>query len=191
MIWDHGRRWRRRAAAAGLGPLAAARPRALGPIDFAEMSGEAVERHLTALFSRRGYTVWPTPARGGAGAELLLCRGEQGVVVQVKRWNAPLGVEVVQAAIDAMSVHAGLLHRLGCSRIGGLVVSNAPFKPEARELAGRFGVILWDRDALQTQLQPVSLPHPQPEAAVASVSGASPSPAPVEPATAAAETAAS
>ncbi|HXZ99418.1 MAG TPA: restriction endonuclease [Candidatus Binatia bacterium] len=152
--FDRGRKWRRDAATAALG----ARPdvRAVpppGPVNLSVMSNEELERHLVAFFGRRGYTVWPTPARGSAGAAILLCRDEQGVVVQVKRWNAALGPEAVNALLEAVKQHADTLKRLGCSRIGGLVVSTASFKPEAQQLAQSSGVLLWDRQALETQLK--------------------------------------
>jgi HJR/Mrr/RecB family endonuclease len=116
------------------------------------MSGEDLEKHLTGLFGRRGYTVWPVPSRGEVAAAILICRGEQGVVVQVKRWNAPLGPEVVRAVLTAVNHHAGTLGRLGCSQIGGMVVATAPFTPEARQLAAGSGVLLWDRQELEAQI---------------------------------------
>ena len=64
------------------------------------MTNDEIERHLTGLFGRRGYTVWPVPSRGEVAAALLICRGEQGVVVQVKRWNAALGPEVIRAIVS-------------------------------------------------------------------------------------------
>ena len=117
------------------------------------MTNDEIERHLTALFGRRGYTVWPVPSRGEVAAAILICRGEQGVVVQVKRWNAALGPEVVRAVVAAVQYHAGTLGRLGCSQIGGMVVSTATFNDEAREMAAASGVLLWDRPELEAQIQ--------------------------------------
>jgi len=153
--FDRDRKRRHEAAAAGLGGRPDQRPAAppATQINLTVMSGEELERHLTAFFGRRGYTVWPTPARGEVGAALLLCREDQGVVVQVKRWNAALGQEVVQATIAAIRFHAATLHRLGCTRLGGLVVATCAFKPEARELAHQTGILLWDREALEIQLK--------------------------------------
>lgn len=150
---DRDRRRRHESGAAALDQRPAATTGSAGPVNLALMTDDDLERRLTASFGRRGYTVWPSPARGQVGACLLLCRDDQGVVVQVKRWNAPLGPEVVRAAIEAIRQHAGTLGRLGCARVGGLVVSTAPFTPAARELAGGSGVLLWDRQALETQLR--------------------------------------
>ena len=153
--FDRGKRWRRGAAAAALGNRPEARSGApvAGPVSLAEMTGDELERGLTGFFRRRGYTVWPTAARGEVAPTLLLCRGDQGVVVQVKRWNAALGPEVVTAVVEAVRHHADTLKRLGCSRIGGLVVSTSSFKPDAVELAAASDVLLWDRDTLETQLR--------------------------------------
>jgi HJR/Mrr/RecB family endonuclease len=122
-------------------------------VNLTVMTGEEIERHLTGLFGRRGYTVWPVPSRGGVAAALLICRGEQGVVVQVKRWNAALGPEVIRAVVAAVEFHTGTLGRLGCSQIGGMVVGTATFNDEAREMAAAAGVLLWDRRELDAQIQ--------------------------------------
>jgi HJR/Mrr/RecB family endonuclease len=122
-------------------------------VNLTVMTNDEIERHLTALFGRRGYTVWPVPSRGEVAAAILICRGEQGVVVQVKRWNAALGPEVVRAVVAAVQYHAGTLGRLGCSQIGGMVVSTATFNDEAREMAAASAVLLWDRPELEAQLQ--------------------------------------
>ncbi|MGA2282134.1 MAG: restriction endonuclease [Candidatus Dormibacteria bacterium] len=144
-----------RAAAPRAGPLPL-QVQAFPPprkVNLLVMSNSDLERHLTGLFGRRGYTVWPVPSRGEVGAALLICRGDQGVAVQVKRWNAPLGPEVVRAVLAAVTHHAGTLGRLGCTQIGGMVVATAPFTPETRELAAESGVLLWDRQELETQLE--------------------------------------
>ena len=122
-------------------------------VNLTVMTNDEIERHLTGLFGRRGYTVWPVPSRGEVAAALLICRGEQGVVVQVKRWNTALGPEVIHAIVAAVQYHAGTLGRLGCSQIGGMVVSTATFNDEAREMAAASGVLLWDRPELEAQIQ--------------------------------------
>jgi len=122
-------------------------------VNLLVMTNVELERHLTGLFGRRGYTVWPVPSRGEVGPALLICRGEQGVAVQVKRWNAPLGPEVVRAVLAAITHHAGTLGRLGCTQIGGMVIATVAFTPETRELAAESGVLLWDRQELEAQLE--------------------------------------
>jgi len=121
-------------------------------VNLTLMTGEELERHLSGLFGRHGYTVWPVPSRGEVGAALLICRGDQGIVVQVKRWNCALGPEVVRAVVAAVQHHAVTLGRLGCAQIGGMVVATADFTPEARQLAAGSGVLLWSREELEAQL---------------------------------------
>ena len=75
------------------------------------------------------------------------------MVVQVKRWNAALGPEVIRAIVAAVGFHTGTLGRLGCSQIGGMVVGTATFNDEAREMAAASGVLLWDRRELDAQIQ--------------------------------------
>jgi len=117
------------------------------------MTSEEIERLLGGLFGRRGYTVWPVPSRGEVAAALLICRGEQGVVVQVKRWNAALGPEVIRAVVGAVQFHTGTLGRLGCSQVGGMIVATSTFNDEARAMAAASGVLLWDRRELDAQIQ--------------------------------------
>lgn len=117
------------------------------------MTSDEIERHLTGLFGRRGYTVWPVPSRGEVASVLLICRGQQGVVVQVRRWNAALGPEVIRAIVAAVDYHTGTLGRLGCSQVGGMVVSTSTFNDEAHALATASGVLLWDRPELEAQIQ--------------------------------------
>ena len=143
----------RPAALAPGGRPEAAAAQAVRPLNLALMSGDQVERHLSDLFGRRGYTVWPMPSRGEIGPALLICRADQGVVVQVKRWNVALGPEVVTAVIAAVRHHASTLARLGCAQIGGMIVSTCQFTEEARALAAQSGVLLWDREELESQLQ--------------------------------------
>ena len=126
---------------------------AVRPLNLSLTSAEELERHLTGLFGRRGYTVWPMPSRGEVAPALLICRADQGVVVQVKRWNGALGPEVVTAVVAAVHHHAATLARLGCSQLGGMVISTCQFTEQAHALAAASGVLLWDRQELETQLQ--------------------------------------
>ena len=163
------RRWRRgpsddaeppRVGTPGLGRQPADIPAApRRGVNLTVMSGEGLERYLTGLFGRRGYTVWPVASKGEAAAGLLLCRGNQGVVVQIKRWNCPLGPEVVRSVLSAVQNHAATLARLGCSQIGGMIVATAQFTPEASQLAAASGVLLWDRQELEAQVRVDSAPR--------------------------------
>jgi HJR/Mrr/RecB family endonuclease len=117
------------------------------------MGGEALETHLAGLFARRGYAVRSAPSCGEIGAALLVTRGPEGMVVQVKRWNAALGEEVVHHLQDALRYHGDTLRGLGSTNIHGMIISTWYFTPGARELATADGVVLWDRQELERQIQ--------------------------------------
>jgi len=147
-----GRAEDERRAASAKRPAGGAATPAHRQFNLTLMSGDELERHLCDLFGRHGYTVWPVPSRGDVGAALLVCRGDQGIVVQVKRWNAPLGPEVVRALLLAIQQHAATLGRLGCAQIGGMIVTTVDFREETRQLAASSGVLLWNRQELDAQL---------------------------------------
>jgi len=103
------------------------------------MDGITFERFLSTLFSKLGYRVERTKARGDYGADLVVERDGERLVVQAKRWSKAVGVKAVQEANAAPAMYS-------CSR--ALVVTNSRFTKPARELARANRVELWDRDAL-------------------------------------------
>ena len=103
------------------------------------MDGITFERFLAALFSKLGYRVERTRARGDYGADLVVERDGERMVVQAKRWSKKVGVKAVQEANAAPAMYS-------CSR--ALVVTNSRFTPQAKELARANRVELWDRDVL-------------------------------------------
>jgi restriction system protein len=103
------------------------------------MDGITFERFLATLFSKLGYRVERTQARGDFGADLVVERDGERMVVQAKRWSKKVGVKAVQEAHAAPAMYA-------CSR--ALVVTNNRFTEPAKELARANRVELWDRDVL-------------------------------------------
>ena len=65
------------------------------------MSGEEFERALRLLLEREGWRVELTPRTGDYGADLVISREGQRVVVQAKRWKKPAGIRAVQEALGA------------------------------------------------------------------------------------------
>jgi restriction system protein len=117
------------------------RRRGLGAADV--MSGEEFEDWLAALFRTAGWRVRHTRATGDFGADLILGRGGEEVVVQAKRQGRPVGVAAVQQAATAR-LHYGAGH--------AMVVTNATFTPAALALAKTNDVLLWDRDDIAREL---------------------------------------
>jgi len=117
------------------------RRRGLGAADA--MTGEEFEDWLAALFRAAGWRVRHTRATGDFGADLVLGKSGDDVVVQAKRQGRPVGVAAVQQAAAARMHY-------GADR--AMVVTNATFTPAALELAATNAVVLWDRDDIAREL---------------------------------------
>jgi HJR/Mrr/RecB family endonuclease len=103
------------------------------------MDGTTFERRLVWLFQGLGYRVDRVGRRGDYGADLVVERNGERVVVQAKRWTKNVGVKAVQEAHSAPAMYE-------CSR--SMVVTNRYFTQAARKLARANRVELWDRDQL-------------------------------------------
>ncbi len=103
------------------------------------MKGEEFERYLKAYFEEKGYRVRLTPESGDYGADLVMTRGLEKVVVQAKRYSSAVGIKAVQEIIGAKSYY----HADHC-----IVATNRYFTANAKELAKKAGVELWDRKRL-------------------------------------------
>lgn len=77
-----------------------------------------------------------TPYVGDYGADLILTRGNERLLVQAKRWSKPVGIKAVQEAAAARAHYR-------CDR--ALVVSNQEFTKSAQELTRSNQVELWGR----------------------------------------------
>lgn len=118
-----------------------ARRRGLAAADH--MSGEEFENWLAILFRAAGWRVRHTATTGDFGADLIMSRGDEALVVQAKRQRRPVGVAAVQQAASA---------RLHYGAAAAMVVTNTTFTPAALELAGTTGVTLWDREDIAREL---------------------------------------
>ena len=63
------------------------RLRQSGIREIDQMDGMEFEEYLGALFSGRGYDVKYTPVSGDYGADLILKKGQDVIVVQAKRYR--------------------------------------------------------------------------------------------------------
>jgi HJR/Mrr/RecB family endonuclease len=109
--------------------------RPIKQVDFATMTGEEFEIYLMELLSRRGYTVYGTPATGDQGADLLAKKDGRTIVIQAKNYQGPVGNSAVQEVLAAVHFYAG---------DEGWVITNSTFTPAAKDLAQRAGVRLID-----------------------------------------------
>lgn len=104
-----------------------------------KMNGEEFEHFLLAHFSKMGYKGAVTKSTGDYGADLVLNKGQEKIIVQAKRWKEKVGIKAIQEALGAMSYYKA---------DKGMVVTNNFFTKSAYELAQSSNIELWDRKKL-------------------------------------------
>lgn len=101
-----------------------------------KMYGEEFEEYLKYHFEKLGYKAKTTPRSNDYGADLILTKDGDKIVVQAKRWNDPVGNTAVQEVVAAKAYYKA-------NR--AMVVTNSYFTSNARNLAAVNNVELWDR----------------------------------------------
>lgn len=114
-----------------------------GMDDIDEMTGIEFEVYLYHKFRKQGYKVKLTPVSGDYGADLVLKKKREKIVVQAKRYQRDVGIAAVQEVIGSIAFYEA---------DRGLVVTNSFFTPNAINLAAANDILLWDRRALITCL---------------------------------------
>lgn len=114
-----------------------------GISDIDKMSGEVFEKYLEVLFERLGYKVERTRYIGDYGADLIIERDGVKTVVQAKRYKGKVGIKAIQEVLGAKGYY-------NCDR--AMVITNSYFTRQAKELADKNGVELWDRYDLVNNL---------------------------------------
>ncbi|GAK08350.1 restriction endonuclease [Geomicrobium sp. JCM 19038] len=105
-----------------------------------QMSGKEFERRLAVHFSYCGWHVQLTSDTGDYGADLVGENDHGGtVVIQAKRYKKNIGVRAVQEVNSAKTYY-------GAEQ--AIVITNQYFSKNAKELARRCSVELWDRERL-------------------------------------------
>ncbi|MBX4272206.1 restriction endonuclease [Clostridium estertheticum] len=109
-------------------------------VDIADkMSGEEFEKFLLVHFQKLGYKGETTPKTNDYGADLVLIKNGEKIVVQAKRWASKVGIGAVQQIVGAKMYYKATK----C-----IVVTNNYFTPNAINLASSSSVELWDRTKL-------------------------------------------
>ncbi len=103
------------------------------------MEGYEFEEYLKSLFFYNDYAVEVTPKSRDYGADLILIRGQEKIVVQAKRYNKTVGSKCVAEIVGAMKHY---------NATEGWVVSNSHFSSQAETLAKENQVRLIDREEL-------------------------------------------
>lgn len=109
----------------------------IGLID--EMSGAVFEELLMEHFKRLGYKARMTARTADYGADLILEKEDERIVVQAKRWKQNVGIAAIQQVVGAIKHYQA---------DKGMVISNSYFTMNAENLASSNNIELWDRDKL-------------------------------------------
>jgi restriction system protein len=104
------------------------------------LSGKDFESYLCVHFQKMGYKVRKTPDTNDYGADLLLYKDSEKVVVQAKRYKNKVGVKAINEVL-------GALHYYNCNR--AIVVTNSFYTPNAIKMANKCNVELWDRTTIK------------------------------------------
>lgn len=103
------------------------------------MTGTEFEKYLVVKYKEKGYKVQHMGRSGDYGADLILEKYNEKIIVQAKRYNGTVGVKAVQQAISAREYYK-------CSK--AMVVTNSFFTPNAKTMASTCNVVLIDRNKL-------------------------------------------
>lgn len=104
------------------------------------MSGAAFERYLSQQFGSMGYRVSFTEPSHDYGADLLLKKRGERIVVQAKRYEKNVGIAAVQEVVGSIAYYEA---------DRAMVITNSGFTGSARDLARQNEVELWDREEMQ------------------------------------------
>ena len=106
-------------------------PRAIE--DVGEMSGIEYELFCAKILKRAGWNTTLTVTSGDQGVDIVADKGALRLAFQCKRYSSSVGNAAVQEICAGTKfVHANY----------GAVVSNAPFTPQAKQLAKSTGILL-------------------------------------------------
>lgn len=104
-----------------------------------EMSGSVFEELLMEHFKKLGYKAKMTAKTADYGADLILEKADEKIVVQAKRWRQNIGVSAIQQVVGAINYYQANK---------GMVISNSYFTPNAERLARSNNIELWNREKL-------------------------------------------
>lgn len=109
-----------------------------------EMNPYSFELLLGMIFECQGFHVIETPKSGDQGADVLIEKAGEKIVVQAKLYTDTVGNKAVQEAFSAKEFFR-------CHK--AMVVTNNHFTQSARQLAERNNVILVGRDQFERLLE--------------------------------------
>lgn len=110
-----------------------------GIAEVDRMTGWQFEEYAGTLFVSQGYEVEYTSTTGDYGADLILKKGQDVIVVQAKRYKQTVGVKAVQEVIPSMKMYHAT---------AAWVITNSTYTKQALTLAKRNQVRMIERDEL-------------------------------------------
>jgi len=112
--------------------------------DFERLTGYEFEGYLKKLFNLLGYTVIQTSLSGDQGADLIISKDGEKIVVQAKKYNGKVSNKAIQEIVAAKNHYKA--HKV-------IVVTNSFFTKSAIDLALSNNVELWDGLKLKNIIQ--------------------------------------
>jgi len=109
--------------------------------DFTELNGYEFEDYLKRMFELLGYTAIQTSLSGDQGADLILSKEDEKIVVQAKKYEGKVSNNAVQEIAAAKNHY---------DADKAMVVTNSSFTKSAMELALSNDVELWDGTKLRS-----------------------------------------
>lgn len=109
-----------------------------------KLSGRSFEKYLLAQFRHLGYHVTLTDASHDYGADLVIKKHGEKIVVQAKHYERNVGIAAVQEAVGSIAYY---------DADRAMVVTNSGFTKSAWNLAGQNDVELWGRDVIRKKFK--------------------------------------
>jgi len=103
--------------------------------NYQDLNGYDFEKYLQGIFDFLGYIVIQTPLSNDQGADLIISKDNEKIVVQAKKYNNSVTNTAIQEAVASIKHY-------GADR--AMVVTNSTFTKSAIELAASNNVELWD-----------------------------------------------
>jgi len=112
--------------------------------DFRKLKGSEFEEYLKNLFGLLGYTVIKTSLSRDQGADLIISKDGEKVVVQAKKYEGKVSNKAVQEIVAAKNYYKANK---------AMVVTNSSFTKSAIDLALANHVELWDGKKLKNVIE--------------------------------------
>lgn len=98
---------------------------------FNELEPLRFESAIATLFSNNGYDSFLTPITNDKGADIVCIKGEESLLIQVKKSNRPLNINPIQEILGAKATYDRVFEK----DFSLLVISNSTLNSNARNLA--------------------------------------------------------